>query len=161
MSPILQKLLLGCTILLLVLVIAVPVSMILGSAPKQNLATEMYVSMFPQVANDNPEPLLGHSYIMSDGNVTLLPVKDVKVRGFQVGNTVNVIYMGGRDDAMLGSLTILIRKSTGAALRQTYPKPALNSRYSYPNMGTAGLDDIAVTGTFSDGSQQILLMTEV
>jgi hypothetical protein len=161
-SPILQKLLLGLTILLLVLVIAIPVSIILGSASKPNIATAMYISMFPQVANNNPEPLLGHSFIRSaDGNVTLLPAKAVSVRGFQVGNTVNVIYMGGRDDAKLDTLGILVRKSSGPAIRQTYQKPTLNQKYPFPNMGTDGLDDILVTGTFTDGSQQILLMTEV
>jgi hypothetical protein len=162
MSPLFQKLLLGFTIVLLVLAIGIPASMILAGSPKTDLASALYVSMFPDVADNNPTPLLGHSFIRSaGGNLTLMPAKRVSVRGYQVGNTVNVMYLGGLDDPELSSLDILVHKSGGQALLQKYPKPTLNRKYTYPNMGTAGLDDILVTGTFTDGSQQILLMTEV
>jgi len=162
MSPIFQKLLLSLTILFLLAVVIVPAFMIIEEGTKPDVAVAMYISMFPPVSDTSPADLLGHSFVRSaGGNVTMLPAKDVSARGYQIGTTVNIIYLGGRDDAKLDSIVILVQKSGGQAFRQSYAKPTVNEKYPFPNMGTDGLDNILVTGTFRDGSEQILLMTEV
>ena len=45
-----QKIFIGFTVVLLIVVIAVPVYHILNHTPGQNLSVQMYVSMFPELS---------------------------------------------------------------------------------------------------------------
>jgi hypothetical protein len=156
-----QKLFIGFSVVLLILVIAVPVYHILNHSQGPDLTVQMYVSMFPELANNNPEALVDSFILSPDGSLTLLAAKDVSVRGYLIGNTAKIMYMGGRDDAELTSLNIQLRKSGKLVLNQTHPKPSINQQFTFQNVGANGPDEIIVIGNFRDNSQQILLTASV
>ncbi len=156
-----QKVALAFTIGVLVLVIALPVFHIVGNPSKQDTVAQMYVSMFPQVGENNAEALLDSFITAPDGSLTLLPAKDISVRGYLIGTTVRIIYLGGRDDALLSSIGIFIHRSGGQVLEQMHPKPELDEQYTFTNLGNPGPDEILVLGIFTDQSQQVLLTTSV
>ena len=118
-----QKVALAFTIGVLVLVIALPVFHIVGNPSKQDTVAQMYVSMFPQVGENNAEALLDSFITAPDGSLTLLPAKDISVRGYLIGTTVRIIYLGGRDDALLSSIGIFIHRSGDRFLSRCTQNP--------------------------------------
>lgn len=100
--------------------------------------------------------------LLPDGSLTLFAAKNVAVRGYLIGNTARIIYLGGKDDAELISLDIQLRNSGELVLHQMLPKPTVNQQFTYSNVGGAnGPDEIIVIGNFKDNSQQILLTSSV
>ncbi len=130
-----QKIFIGFTVVLLIVVIAVPVYHILNHTPGQNLSVQMYVSMFPELASNNPEAMVDSFIVLPDGSLTLLEAKDVTVRGYLINNIARIIYLGGRDDAKLNSLDIQLRNSGELVLQQLLPKPTVNQQFTFTNVG--------------------------
>jgi hypothetical protein len=157
-----QKIFIGFTVVLLIVVIVVPAYHILNHSQGQDLTVQMYVSMFPELASNNPEAMVDSFIVLPDGSLTLLAAKNVVVRGYLIGNTARIIYLGGKDDAELTSLNIQLRNSGELVLHQLLPKPTINQQYTFPNVGGAnGPDEIIVIGNFKDTSQQILLTASI
>jgi hypothetical protein len=157
-----QKIFIGFTVVLLIVVIAVPAYHIINHSQGQDLTVQMYVSMFPELASNNPEAMVDSFIVLPDGSLTLLPAKDVSVHGYLIDNTARIIYLGGRDDAELTSINIQLRNSGQFVQNQMLPKPTINQQYTFPNVGGArGPDEIIVVGTFKDTSQQILLTASI
>ena len=157
-----QKFFIGFTIILLVLVIAVPVYHILNHSTGQIFPCRCIVSMFPELVSNNPEAMVDSFIQLPDGSLTLLTAKNVVVRGYLIGNTARIIYLGGRDDSELTSLNVQARKSAEIVLNKIIPKPTINQQFTYPNVGGAnGADEIIVIGNFRDTSHQILLTASV
>ena len=156
-----QEITLAGALIVLVMVTIYPVLHLMAPVPVSDPGSKGYVTLVPPLTDNNPEAGLTSFIAAPNGSEILLPAKAVTVRGFLVGSTARIIYLGGRDNAQLSGLDIVLYQSGAPVLQQSYPKPAVNQQYSFPDMGTPGPDEIEVLGSFGDRSQQVLLTASV
>jgi len=85
--------------------------------------------------------------------------KSIGVTAKQNGDDVIVTYMGGPDHASLTGLAVTItcgNTSGTGCTADTNLGTTVGASYTYPGAGTPDQDRVLVTGTFGDGSSQVI-----
>ena len=134
-------------------------------ASYNGVVTTVSNAQFPQLGWDVPPDIINATihnpqFSQAAAMAAYEARKQVTVSGYQVGDKVIFTYEGGPDDKLLVALTFRLTDSvTLATSLFPYGKPAIDQKYTFTT-GDTDLMTIQVNGTFSDGTQQVLLLTQ-
>ena len=131
----------GCILVLTVLVGGCIQS---DSAPPQTPAETLGVEVTTPVAESTVTP---HSRMA------------VNMSAEQTPDSVIIRVDGGNDAKSLNSLNVRITNRDGTTIQRTISSPVIGNPYAIQYYRVANAANANVVGTFSDGYQQILLMT--
>lgn len=89
--------------------------------------------------------------------------KNVAATAQMIGNTVVVTYQGGPDSGALNATLPLIATDNGGAFSNPFGNSvAVGAQANTTHIGGAGTKDhIVVTATFTDGTTQVILDTQI
>jgi flagellin-like protein len=107
------------------------------------------------------------------GNITKTRIISTSVS--QTGNDILITYQGGQDDPTVQWLNVTVgnlnRNTTILSSGGVYPtaitpattgaKPGVGSTYRLIGAGTSGQDKVVVVGHFTDGTEQVILDSNV
>jgi len=94
--------------------------------------------------------------------VATAPVhKEINVTAWQTDRNVTVQYNGGKDAALLTTLSIQIDNKNGQKIKRTVLTPIIGNPIVFSYLGTVNADTVNVIGEFSDGTKQTVLLTYV
>jgi FlaG/FlaF family flagellin (archaellin) len=84
--------------------------------------------------------------------------KSVAATARQMGTQIIVTWQGGQDNAMVSSYNISVLNSSGSTANSYFLPPNVgNSTILGNGIGTPSNDHIVVVGSFTDGTQQVVL----
>lgn len=94
-------------------------------------------------------------------SVTTPVHKEINVTAWQTDRNVTVQYNGGKDAALLTTLSIQIDNKNGQKIKRTVLTPIIGNPIVFSYLGTVNADTVNVIGEFSDGTKQTVLLTYV
>jgi len=115
----------------------------------------------PSAAQGSPAPTGGAVVILPDTTATQHPRMTVDIAATETTSEVVIQVHGGKDAAALTSLNIRITNHDGTTVQRTILSPGIGKPYSIQYYRIANADRVNIVGTFSDGYQQTLLMTNM
>jgi hypothetical protein len=118
-------------------------------------------SQSPPVAPVTPTPAAVSVDILPDTTLTEHPRMAVNVTAEKTQSSVIIRIDGGSDAASLISLDVGITNYDGTIVQRTIPSLEIGKPYEFPYRGYSNAAKINIVGTFSDGYQQTLLMTDL
>ena len=99
--------------------------------------------------------------MLPDTTVTGHLLMAVNVTAEKTQGSVIIRIDGGSDAASLTSLDVRITNYGGVIVQRTIPSLEIGKPYEFPYRGYSNAAKIDIVGTFSDGYQQTLLMTDL
>jgi hypothetical protein len=118
-------------------------------------------SQSPTVAPVTPTLAAVSVDILPDTTLTEHPRMAVNVTAEKTQSSVIIQIDGGSDAASLISLNVGITNYDGTIVQRTIPSLEIGKPYEFPYRGYSNAAKINIVGTFSDGYQQTLLMTDL
>jgi len=115
----------------------------------------------PSAGPGTPAPTGGAVVILPDTTATQHPQMAVDITATETTNEVVIQVHGGKDAAALASLNVRITNYDGPPIQRTILSPEIGKPYSIQYYRNANADRVNIVGTFSDGFQQTLLMTNM
>ena len=85
----------------------------------------------------------------------------INVTASKSGSEIDIQYNGGTGAADLTNLQVHIYNHNGDSVSRTITGPMVGTVYRFLYIGTLNADRVNVVGTFQDGSQQTVLLTDV
>ena len=87
--------------------------------------------------------------------------KSVAATARQIGSNIIVTWQGGPDNAMVSNYTIVVATGNSSPVNKTLQVPGnlVGNATTLTGYGTPYPDHTIVVGTFTDGSQQVILDT--
>jgi hypothetical protein len=98
---------------------------------------------------------------LPDTTATVHPRMAVDVSAEKTQSSVIIRLDGGSDAASLSSLNVRITNYDGIVVQRTLPLLEIGKPYQIDYRGYSNAAKINIVGTFSDGYQQTLLMTDL
>ncbi len=114
----------------------------------------------PSSVPGTPVPT-GAVVILPDTTATRHPPMTVVITATETTSDVVIQVQGGEDAAALTSLNIRITNHDGTTVQRTILSPEIGKPYNIQYYRNANADRVNIVGTFSDGYQQTLLMTNL
>jgi hypothetical protein len=115
----------------------------------------------PSPVPGTPAPTAGVVVILPDTTATQHLPMTVVITATETTTDVVIQVRGGKDAAALTSLDIRITNYDGTTIQRTIVSPEIGKPYSIQYYRNANADRVNIIGTFSDGFQQTLLLTNL
>jgi hypothetical protein len=114
------------------------------------------------VPSTTPVPTATTAMITAPITTTVTPVQmQINVTAWKSESEIDVQYNGGANGSNLTNLQIHIYNHNGDSVSRTITGPVIGTIYRFLYIGTLNADRVNVVGTFQDGSQQTVLLTNV
>jgi hypothetical protein len=115
----------------------------------------------PSAAPVTPVPTVVVEVIPADTTATPHPRMAVNVSAEKTIDSVVIRVDGGKDAGTLTSLSVHINNDDGTSVQRTIPAPETGRQYSIQYYHNSNARTANIVGTFSDGFQQTLLITNL
>jgi hypothetical protein len=115
----------------------------------------------PSAAPGTPAPTGGVVVMLPDTTATQHLPMTVVITATETTSDVIIQVQGGKDAEALTTLNIRITNYDGTTVQRTILSPEIGTPYNIQYYRNANADRVNIVGTFSDGYQQTLLMTNL